>query len=125
MRNVSSVSSQCPAVSRARVRVCVPPLRGAHTYTLSTTGNTPPSGWKGSRMTCPACLTRTTRDTHTLCDQCAWQVRRDLDDLPALAKEINTTLTKQARFDNGKSRPGKNRPLDLARDEDVDRFLRS
>ena len=76
-------------------------------------------------MTCPACLTRTTRDTHTLCDQCAWQVRRDLDDLPALAKEINTTLTKQARFDNGKSRPGKNRPLDLARDEDVDRFLRS
>lgn len=54
---------------------------------------------------CDSCLTRPTRDTRTLCDQCAWELRRDLDQLPDLLDELDTTIGQQARISRGRGNP--------------------
>ena len=47
---------------------------------------------------CDACWQRPTRDTRLLCDQCAWRLGREVNALPVLVDELDTTLTRQARI---------------------------
>lgn len=48
--------------------------------------------------TCDACHTRPVRNTRTLCDRCALELAQDIEALPDLIDELETTFTRQANI---------------------------
>lgn len=56
---------------------------------------------------CRACLARPTRDTRTLCDQCAWEIASALEALPDLINELWVTFTRQANTSRNVGKTGR------------------
>lgn len=67
---------------------------------------------KTAAQICDACWQRPTRDTRLLCDQCTWRLGRELDALPVLVDELDTTLTRQARIGGNRGGRRGTRPTD-------------